>query len=129
MKRFNPDIVILVEPRVSGSTAESSCRRLGFENYERVEAIGFSGGIWVLWHPCKVNLRRIQSSHQLLHMEGEGNGSCSFLLTAVYGSRSSVQKPFRFLAPWLRHQDFKHCLQSAWSVNNGLPAKLLFLSG
>ncbi|CAN1186973.1 hypothetical protein LINPERHAP2_LOCUS38439 [Linum perenne] len=48
MSSFSPDIAILVEPRVSGSTVENVCRQLGFENYLRVEAVGFSGGIWVL---------------------------------------------------------------------------------
>lgn len=42
-----PDILSLIEPRVSGSHADEICLKIGFANWIRVEAVGFSGGICV----------------------------------------------------------------------------------
>nr|GMC77844.1 uncharacterized protein LOC109150389 [Ipomoea batatas] len=39
-----PDILSLVEPKVSGSHATSICKKLGYSDWVRVEAVGFSGG-------------------------------------------------------------------------------------
>ncbi|KAL4272914.1 hypothetical protein GQ457_13G010250 [Hibiscus cannabinus] len=43
------DIVAVMEPRISGRTADNFIKRSSFEFSYRVEAHGFSGGIWVLW--------------------------------------------------------------------------------
>ncbi|CAN1247422.1 hypothetical protein LINPERPRIM_LOCUS6319 [Linum perenne] len=39
---FKPNIVILVESRVSGIIADKVCRTLGFEEIRRIKTIGFS---------------------------------------------------------------------------------------
>ncbi|KAL4383512.1 hypothetical protein GQ457_15G016700 [Hibiscus cannabinus] len=44
-----PDIMAVFEPRISGRAADSFIRRSGFEYSYRVEAHGFSSGIWILW--------------------------------------------------------------------------------
>ncbi|KAL4273588.1 hypothetical protein GQ457_13G013000 [Hibiscus cannabinus] len=49
MKKQVPDIVVIMEPRVSGVRADRFIRKSGFEFSYRVEAHGFSGGIWLLW--------------------------------------------------------------------------------
>ena len=43
------DLFVLVEPRVSGCRADRIIKKLGFPRSHRIEATGFSGGIWVLW--------------------------------------------------------------------------------
>lgn len=40
-----PDVVALLEPRVSGVGADRICKLIGRENWVRAEANGFSGGI------------------------------------------------------------------------------------
>lgn len=35
---------------MSGDNANRVCKSLGFSNWVRVEAVGFSGGIWVMWN-------------------------------------------------------------------------------
>ncbi|KAK8639521.1 hypothetical protein V6N13_137896 [Hibiscus sabdariffa] len=45
-----PDLVVFVEPRISGLRVDSVISALGFPHSHRVEAIGFSGGIWVAWY-------------------------------------------------------------------------------
>lgn len=44
MRDFDPDVVVLIETRVSGITAENAIKKIGFLKAKR-----FSGGIWVLW--------------------------------------------------------------------------------
>ncbi|CAN1272305.1 hypothetical protein LINPERPRIM_LOCUS14502 [Linum perenne] len=56
MESVKPKIVILVEPRVSGTTAQKVCDKLGFDDIIQVEVVGFAGGIWLLWHTSKVIL-------------------------------------------------------------------------
>ena len=48
-RAYHPDIVSLFETRVSGETADRVIRKLGFPFSHRIEACGFSGGIWLLW--------------------------------------------------------------------------------
>ncbi|OMO68562.1 reverse transcriptase [Corchorus capsularis] len=43
------DLLIIVEPRVSGVKADRIISRLRFDGFTKVDAVGFSGGIWVLW--------------------------------------------------------------------------------
>ncbi|KAI9093163.1 hypothetical protein K1719_027177 [Acacia pycnantha] len=41
-------IFVLLEPRISEAKADYVIKKLGFHNSQRVEATGFSGGIWIL---------------------------------------------------------------------------------
>ncbi|MBA0758006.1 hypothetical protein Gotri_021043, partial [Gossypium trilobum] len=41
-----PDIVCLIEPKVSGKKTNVIIEKLGFNYSHQVEAVGFSGGIW-----------------------------------------------------------------------------------
>ncbi|PKI53756.1 hypothetical protein CRG98_025886 [Punica granatum] len=45
-------MVMIVEPRISGAKADKVCRKFSEFKSERIEAQGFSGGIWLWWrHP------------------------------------------------------------------------------
>ncbi|KAH1057052.1 hypothetical protein J1N35_035117 [Gossypium stocksii] len=44
-----PDVISLLEPRISGFKADTIITKLGWEKSHRVEAVGFSGGIWIGW--------------------------------------------------------------------------------
>ncbi|XP_017620776.1 uncharacterized protein LOC108464989 [Gossypium arboreum] len=48
-REHKSDLVGLLETRVSGPKADSIISKLGFECSHRVEAVGFSGGIWIGW--------------------------------------------------------------------------------
>lgn len=45
---FSPDIFYLFETCISGTQADD-ISKLGFDNSCKVEAVGFFGGIWILW--------------------------------------------------------------------------------
>ncbi|KAL4308369.1 hypothetical protein GQ457_01G026590 [Hibiscus cannabinus] len=49
-RKRKPEIVIVMEPRISGSAADRFIRRTGFDRSYRVEAHDFAGGIRVLWN-------------------------------------------------------------------------------
>lgn len=43
----NPLILVLFEPRVASIRGEAICRRTPLNRFEKIEAQGFSGGIWM----------------------------------------------------------------------------------
>ena len=88
LHEFKPHVVILVEPRISGAQAEYAIKKIGYPYSHRVDALGFSGGIWLLWS-SHVNVTIAQSHHQFIHAEIKWvkHGKSTFL-TAVYGSPS-----------------------------------------
>ncbi|KAK8682648.1 hypothetical protein V6N13_055032 [Hibiscus sabdariffa] len=45
----HPQIVELVEPRISGHVGDNVIAKLGFHNTYRIETNGFSRGLWLLW--------------------------------------------------------------------------------
>ncbi|XP_019186575.1 PREDICTED: uncharacterized protein LOC109181278 [Ipomoea nil] len=95
LKVHKPNILGLFEPKVSGTQANKICNKLGFSDWVRVEAIGFSGG-------------------------GEtGTGSLVFL--PVYGSPTHHLRRLRWndlrqskraiSGPWLVAGDFNSVVQ------------------
>ena len=49
ISRHHPEILGLGETGCSGEHANKICDQLGFEFWIRVEALGFSEGIWLFW--------------------------------------------------------------------------------
>ncbi|CAL1381225.1 unnamed protein product [Linum trigynum] len=43
------EIVVIVEPHIGKEVAKGLVPRTGFDGVLMVDAIGFAGGIWVLW--------------------------------------------------------------------------------
>ncbi|XP_073046080.1 uncharacterized protein [Primulina eburnea] len=85
IKYHNPKIVGLLEPRVSGTHADAICNKMKYENWVRVEAVGFSGGIWIFWND-DVTLEILYSHPQFVLARVETNNSVPWFLTIVYGS-------------------------------------------
>ncbi|GMJ02877.1 hypothetical protein HRI_003956900 [Hibiscus trionum] len=89
---YKPDIVLMVEPRVSGSRAERFITAMGFPHSHRVEAVGFAGGIWLAWWDT-VDLDIIFNHFQFVHFRVTVKRTgISFLSTAVYGSPCSTKR-------------------------------------
>ncbi|XP_050207419.1 uncharacterized protein LOC126656837 [Mercurialis annua] len=95
------DIVGILEPRISGVRADSFIKKSGFDCSHRVEANGFSGGIWVLWrHGIDINI--LVNNKQFIHLS-VGNGADLSYLTVVYASPS----------PWVLGGDFNAALSDS----------------
>ncbi|KAE8699175.1 hypothetical protein F3Y22_tig00110584pilonHSYRG00095 [Hibiscus syriacus] len=85
-RNSGPKIVALFETRISGRAAAKIVRRLGFRNSFRVEAHGFSCGIWILWED-EVFVEFLSISNQLIHGRfKQANDSRWLFFTAVYAS-------------------------------------------
>lgn len=113
--KYNPDAVILLETRTSGQHATTIISSLGFENYIKIDAMGFSGGIWLLWNPHNITIEPLASSFLELHCKVTVKNS-SFILSAIYASPtyalreklwSNLSKTFScFNLPWIIMGDF-----------------------
>ncbi|KAL4290041.1 hypothetical protein GQ457_14G004340 [Hibiscus cannabinus] len=110
LRTHRPDIFAIMEPRVSGDLADEFIRRSGFEFSYRVEANGFSGGIWILWKPS-VSLDVLAVDSQFIH------GAClvhgtrkSFFITFVYASPNAYRRSF----VWDRIRVLEHGLDLPW---------------
>lgn len=49
VSNYNPALVVVFEPRISGIKADNFIRKNGFARSHRVEVVGFYGGIWLIW--------------------------------------------------------------------------------
>lgn len=49
MQNYKPEVVDVLEPKVSGERADGVIRKLNFNYSFRVEADGFKGVIWLMW--------------------------------------------------------------------------------
>lgn len=78
-----PYIVILTETKLTKDKLPPFLPKLGFPNYDMVEAEGNSGGILVLW-TVELNMEILGLTFQELHLKVKVNTGLSFLLTAVY---------------------------------------------
>ncbi|KAJ8420945.1 hypothetical protein Cgig2_023221 [Carnegiea gigantea] len=73
LRRYASAILALVEIKVSGSSAESVCRKLNFNGLYKVDAHGFQGGIWVLWKTRIVDLQLVKSDNQVPCFDAYGS--------------------------------------------------------
>ena len=101
---------------------------MGFDNWVRVEAFGFSGGIWVLWRNG-FNVEICKTHPQFIRMEVSVNEQPSWLLSIVYGSPTPSLRQFLWhdlnrnhmnlsLPNWLAVGDFKYSIFSVEEVSN-----------
>lgn len=66
LQEYKPSVLALLEPRVSGRTADSIIKQTGYPNSHRIEATGFAGGIWLLWQD-HMTLSVITNHPQFIH--------------------------------------------------------------
>lgn len=78
------DIFALFETRVLGERVDAICNRMLFDGCVRVEAMGFAGGIWLLWKKERVDLSVVNSNRNFIHAIWGSNGQ-RFHLFFVYG--------------------------------------------
>lgn len=124
---------MILAPRISGKKADVVIKKLGFAHSHRVEADGFSGGIWVLWS-SNVSIDILTNHVQFIHMQVTcPPTSTRFLFTAVYGSPQAQLRKFLWqdltaldpgiTTPWLLSGDFNAIISS--SERRGGSARIL----
>lgn len=111
-----PNIVCLVEPRVSGTKANIIIEKLGFNHSHRVEAVGFSGGIWIGWKDS-IQIHIIRNHPQFIFLRVNNFiPNNSFFISFVYGSPDRAKRKLlwedlksvnsNLSFPWLIMGDF-----------------------
>ncbi|WCJ35671.1 DNAse I-like superfamily protein [Euphorbia peplus] len=128
----SPDILVLLEPRLPGSRAGAIGRKLGFNNVEVVETVGFSGGVWMFWEDSSITISVCRKNLQFLHCQvtlhgGDWHG-LSWMLTCVYVRPQMAFKRVFFddlrllsnsvVGPWLIVGDF-NCIKVAEEKQGG----------
>lgn len=118
LKEHRSLVVILLEPRISGDTAEDMCKKLGKDRWIRSEAAGFSGGVWILWNVGDISVKLLYVDRFFLHFEVKMGGRKEWVMTAVYVSPNPyVRRHLReklnemeVTRPWLVVGDFNSVL-------------------
>ncbi|KAK8586172.1 hypothetical protein V6N13_130694 [Hibiscus sabdariffa] len=122
--RYNkPNVVVFVEPRISGKRADSVISSLGFPYSHRVEATGFAGGIWLAWYDT-ISVTVDITHFQFMHFRITNNKTrSSFYATAVYASPTVSGRKFLWphlerlgstiRGPWIMFGDFNATLGPA----------------
>ena len=89
LNNYKPGIVVILEPRISSCKADDFIMNSGFARSHRIEATGFSGGIWILWHEAFV-IKVVLNHKQFVHMQIVENNNFVSWVTAVYASPNPV---------------------------------------
>ncbi|CAL1363580.1 unnamed protein product [Linum trigynum] len=134
VKNYNPDFLFVLEPQVSGGSANKICERMGFPNIMRVEAEGRKGGIWLCWNAAVFQLQVLSACSQHLSVIVSAGSSPKWLLTAVYASPHQSQQHSLWRAlhhtsqsndlPWILSGDFNAILKPEEKSGHPSPSTL-----
>lgn len=130
--KYGINALALLETRVSGNKADRIVRKLGFNNWLRVEATGYAGGLWLLWNEWELDVMHIYSDTQILHCRlCDKNSGASTLVSFIYGEpnpqfREGLWNSLRMLArnvegPRLVLGDFNTYLRAADKLGGAPP--------
>lgn len=102
-----PVVLTLVETHMGGEHAQRIATVLGYEGHTRVDAQGFSGGIWVYWKTALVTIDPIAQSGQYITMEITKTGERPWYFSAIYASPdpSNRHELWRELSDFARNND------------------------
>ena len=119
---YRPDLVVLVEPKVSGKVADKVISGLGYQFSTRAEARGRAGGIWILWKEVDLVIDVLQKHDQFIHLRVMQCNAEPWLFTAVYGSPRANERNILWdglnrigttvTVPWLVSGDFNDFLHA-----------------
>jgi len=109
IRKYDPTIMALMETKISGRQAEAVCKKIGFDGHFRVDAQGFSGGIWLFWKSQLIQVQILTSDTQFVSMTVTVNNHPPWIFTAVYASPQEAA----------RHSLWHH--MNEFSVNNSQP--------
>lgn len=112
---YRLDMISIFEPRISGGNADDACKKIGFANWVRVEANGFSGGIWVLWNET-LHVEVKYTNPQFILMQVKEGHEEPYWVSAVYVSPSKALRRKLWMeldatkcnieAPWISIGDY-----------------------
>lgn len=86
INRYKSNILVLIETRVNSVFADKIVDITNFSDKIVVEAVRFSGGIWVMWNGSKIDLEAVSLDDQIINLLVYMNGCVPWLLLAIYAS-------------------------------------------
>ncbi|CAL9019363.1 unnamed protein product [Prunus brigantina] len=86
------DILFLCEPRISGQKAMNMVKSLGFSCFEVVDPVGFSGGLWLLWHGDRVKVEVLGTMDQAITACVSWPGQVPWMLTVIYAKPCNCKR-------------------------------------
>ncbi|XP_031116886.1 uncharacterized protein LOC116020557 [Ipomoea triloba] len=129
IQKTKADLVCLLEPRISGTAADKACKAFGFDNWIRVEAVGFSGGIWLMWR-SNTTVEIIATNPQFVLTRVSRGEKKLGLISFVYGSPANYLRKklwetlsgdnFPLNDEWLTMGDYNAvtCMEDVSNPNN-----------
>lgn len=109
---YNLSFVAILEPRISGVRADSVVNRLGMDGMVRVEANGFSGGIWCLWKQSSLSVDVVSSSCYCIHLKIGPHSASPWYMSVVYASPQAGMRE----AVWEELTTFAASISLPWCV-------------
>lgn len=67
IKTHQPQMAVITETRISGDRAKRLSMNLGFSNTAIADAVGFAGGIWVIWNDQEIRCDILDVGAQDIH--------------------------------------------------------------
>ena len=90
VKTYKPLMVAIFEPRINGIKADEFIRKSGFDKSHKVEANGFSSGIWLLWKDS-YDVEIISNRKKFIHFNISKNNVFLSWITVIYASPNSCK--------------------------------------
>lgn len=112
LKIYNLAFMALLEPRISGVKADKVIKRFGVDGFVRVEASGFSGGIWCLWKKCRIAIYVVSTSRYCIHLRVNPCSSNPWLLSVIYASPQQRSREHL----WEELRDISMMSEEPWCV-------------
>ncbi|KAL2922893.1 Serine/threonine-protein kinase EDR1 [Bienertia sinuspersici] len=92
MRINQPNVLALVETHMGGDHVQRIATMLGYNGHTRVDAQGFSGGIWIYWRHEIVIVKLVRQHNQYIIMEISRNRATPWYFTTVYASPDPTQR-------------------------------------
>ncbi|KAK9714895.1 hypothetical protein RND81_06G128700 [Saponaria officinalis] len=93
VKIYKLPILALVKIHMGGDHAVKIGKIIGYNGQSRrVDAIGFSGGIWLYWRPELVYITPVTEHPQYITIEVARRGELPWLFSAIYASPNPINR-------------------------------------
>ncbi|KAG7579386.1 Ribonuclease H domain [Arabidopsis thaliana x Arabidopsis arenosa] len=91
LKKYETDVLAIFETHAGGNRAAQICHGIGFENSYRVDAVGQSGGLWLLCRSDAGTVEIVEAMDQFIHAKVV-NGLDILHLIVVYAAPTASRR-------------------------------------
>ncbi|KAI9081887.1 hypothetical protein K1719_036149 [Acacia pycnantha] len=89
--KYKLDMMVVLEPRVNGNIANKIIKSWRFKHSIRMEVVGFSGGIWIIWDREDLSVNVLEADEQFLHCS-LCLGGVGMLFSVVYANPNEQRR-------------------------------------